>query len=256
MFLHRRHTAFSSFASTSSTSSFSSASACIPPPGPPRMRVEHCFFCSSPCFPGHGITFARNDCKVFKFCRPKCHKAFMKKRNPRKVKWTKAFRKLHGKEMKVDSSLDFERRRNEPVRYDRELVGATLAAMRRVGEVQAARDARFYARRMLGAKAQKRALRKLEVAQSIDLVQPAAVRASLRSARRAAAEAVEMHEPEREAEGGGAATRARERVAGGGGGAGATAAGAGAAAKPRRVAKAATAGKAAKAGGEGGGMDE
>jgi large subunit ribosomal protein L24e len=208
------------------------------------MRVEHCFFCSSPCFPGHGITFARNDCKVFRFCRPKCHKAFMKKRNPRKVKWTKAFRKLHGKEMKVDASLDFERRRNEPVRYDRELVGATLAAMRRVGEVQAARDARFYARRMLGAKAQKRALRKLEVAQSIDLVQPATVRARLRSARKAAAEAVEMNEPEREAEAAaGGAAKARA-AAGGGGGGGA------AAAKPRRKAKATAA-----AGGGGEGME-
>jgi large subunit ribosomal protein L24e len=204
------------------------------------MRVEHCFFCSSPCFPGHGITFARNDCKVFRFCRPKCHKAFMKKRNPRKVKWTKAFRKLHGKEMKVDASLDFERRRNEPVRYDRELVGATLAAMRRVGEVQAARDARFYARRMVGAKAQKRALRKLEVAQSIDLVQPAVVRASLRSARRAAAEAVEMNEPEREAEAGaGAKARARVAEAAGGGAA---------AAKPKRKAAAKSKAKAAAGG--------
>jgi large subunit ribosomal protein L24e len=62
------------------------------------------------------------------------------KRNPRKVKWTKAFRAGAGKEMTVDSTLEFEKRRHIPVRYNRELVGTTIKAMKRVAEIRARRE--------------------------------------------------------------------------------------------------------------------
>lgn len=72
------------------------------------------------------------------------------KRNPRKLKWTKAHRRNAGKEMTVDSTLLFGARRNEPVRYDRDLVQRTLAAMSRVSEIRARRERVFYKRRMAG----------------------------------------------------------------------------------------------------------
>ena len=92
--------------------------------------------------------FVRNDAKEFRFCRSKCHKAFKQRRNPRKLKWTKAFRKAAGKELAVDSTLTFAQRRNVPVRYNRELVANTLKAMARIEEIRQRRERAFYKNRM------------------------------------------------------------------------------------------------------------
>jgi large subunit ribosomal protein L24e len=84
------------------------------------------------------------------------------KRNPRKLKWTKAFRKAAGKEMTVDTTLQFAARRNVPVRYNRDLVEKTLHAMRRVSEIRARRERVFYRKRMAGNR-----LRELEAARKL-----------------------------------------------------------------------------------------
>ena len=96
--------------------------------------------------------FVRNDAKEFRFCRSKCHKAFKQRRNPRKLRWTKAFRKAAGKELAVDSTLTFAQRRNVPVRYNRELVATTLKAMSRIEEIRQRRERAFYKNRMKGNK--------------------------------------------------------------------------------------------------------
>ena len=84
------------------------------------------------------------------------------KRNPRKLKWTKAFRKAAGKEMVVDSTLQFAARRNIPVRYDRDLAARTVRAMERVAEIRAKRERVFYKKRMAGNRA-----RRLEAARKL-----------------------------------------------------------------------------------------
>ncbi len=78
------------------------------------------------------------------------------KRNPRKLAWTKSFRRAHGKEMTVDSTLTFAQRRNIPVRYNRDLVATTLKAMSRVSEIRARRERAFYKARMRGNKQRQR----------------------------------------------------------------------------------------------------
>ena len=119
------------------------------------------------------MVFVRNDSKQFRFCRSKCHRNFNKKRNPRKVAWTKAYRKTRGKEMAVDRTFEFEKRRNRPVKYDRDLMGKTIVAMQRVGEIQANREERFFANRMKDAKAEKKKQARVEIEKSIELLAPA-----------------------------------------------------------------------------------
>ncbi|CAK8697494.1 putative ribosome biogenesis protein RLP24 [Clavelina lepadiformis] len=139
------------------------------------MRVETCSFCSSPVYPGHGMNFVRNDCKVFRFCRGKCHKAFKKKRNPRKVKWTKAYRRSHGKELTNDASLEFEKKRNNPVKYDRETWQKTVHAIRRIEEIKTKRHNHFIMNRLKVGKKVETEADIREVKQNINLIKsPAA----------------------------------------------------------------------------------
>jgi large subunit ribosomal protein L24e len=98
------------------------------------------------------------------------------KRNPRKVKWTKAYRKLAGKELAEDATFEMERRRNRPEKYNRELVAKTVQAMKRIKEIRVARQDRFYEARMAKARNMQREAEKRQLEQEIHLVKaPAAL---------------------------------------------------------------------------------
>jgi len=147
------------------------------------VRLEKCWFCSSTVYPGHGITFVRNDATIFRFCRSKCHKNFKMKRNPRKLKWTKAYRKLAGKELAEDATFEMERRRNRPEKYNRELVAKTVKAIQKVKEVRKARQDRFYEKRMVGAREEQRAADRRQLEQEIHLVKAPGALAKERAAK-------------------------------------------------------------------------
>ena len=74
----------------------------------------------------------------------------------------------------MDATFDFEKRRNRPIKYDRDLVGSTVRAMKKVQEVQATRQARFYKNRMKPAKDLAKLRARKEIVQNIDLIAPAA----------------------------------------------------------------------------------
>ncbi|KAI4356371.1 hypothetical protein L6164_000400 [Bauhinia variegata] len=139
------------------------------------MRLEKCWFCSSTIYPGHGIQFVRNDAKIFRFCRSKCHKNFKMKRNPRKVKWTKAYRRLHGKDMTQDTTFEFERKRNRPERYDRNVVENVLKAMPKIVKIRTEREERHHKERMKGKKGKLAKEAKQELQQGIHLVKAPSV---------------------------------------------------------------------------------
>ncbi|CAG0880788.1 unnamed protein product [Darwinula stevensoni] len=137
--------------------------------------MDACYFCSSHIYPGHGIQFVRNDCKIFKFCRSKCHKNFKRKRNPRKAKWTKAFRKGSGKELAVDPAFEFEKRRNVPVKYDRELWKQTVEAMKTIEQIKQRRQNLHHRNRLKKGKELEKEQNRKEVERNIALIKsPAA----------------------------------------------------------------------------------
>ncbi|XP_022216438.1 probable ribosome biogenesis protein RLP24 [Drosophila obscura] len=158
------------------------------------MRIETCYFCSSKIYPGHGVDFVRNDCKIFKFCRGKCHKAFKRKKNPRKVGWTKAHRKTAGKELAIDPSFEFEKRRNVPVKYSRETWQKALEAIKKVTEIKQRRQDHFVMERLRKGREIEIQMDVKNVQRNMSLIRSPAAGLKERRAKEEAEEAALMDE--------------------------------------------------------------
>jgi len=86
------------------------------------------------------------------------------------MRWTKAYRKSHGKEMIVDSTFEFEKRRNEPQKYNREVMVQTVQAMKKVSEIKQRREREFFKARMRKTKARENDFIQNELGKHITLV--------------------------------------------------------------------------------------
>ncbi len=75
--------------------------------------------------------------------------------------------------MAVDTTFEFEKRRNRPVKYDRDLMGKTILAMQKVQQIKEKREERFFQNRMTDAKAEKKKQARVEIEKSIELLAPA-----------------------------------------------------------------------------------
>ena len=140
------------------------------------MRIETCYFCSGPIYPGHGIVFVRNDGKMFRFCRSKCHRNFKAKKNPRKIRWTKAYRKTHGKELVTDPVYEFEKIRNTPIKYNREIWTDTIQAMDKLAKIRKDRVDRFFMKRMRRAAHDKKEIIKKNLIRHEQLISDPKIR--------------------------------------------------------------------------------
>lgn len=134
------------------------------------MRIEKCWYCSSSIYPGHGMMYVRNDSKIFRFCRSKCHRHFKAKHNPRKTTWTKSFRAAKGKEMIIDKTFEFEKKRNIPIRYDRELYVKAVQAMMITSRIRQIRKERFHRLRLVAQRKLRISMAEKEIAKQSDLL--------------------------------------------------------------------------------------
>lgn len=158
------------------------------------MRIETCYFCSGPIYPGHGIAFVRNDGKMFRFCRSKCHRAFKAKKNPRKIRWTKAYRKTHGKELVTDPVYDFEQIKDSAIKYNRNVWVDTIQAMEKLDKIRTERENKFFDMRMRKAKKTQKEIIKKDLIRHEQLISDPKIREKVDKLREERDEKIKLKE--------------------------------------------------------------
>eukprot|EP01121_Diplochlamys_sp_Union-15-3_P004120 TRINITY_DN140_c0_g1_i5.p1 TRINITY_DN140_c0_g1~~TRINITY_DN140_c0_g1_i5.p1 ORF type:complete len:149 (-),score=33.04 TRINITY_DN140_c0_g1_i5:148-594(-) len=119
------------------------------------MKTELCGFSLRKIYPGHGTAFVAKDSKAYPFENRKSKFMFLRKRNPREIKWTILYRRLHKKKQTETKKTT---KRIAIVKKQRAYVGASLEAIKqkRAQKPEAREAARLAAlREVKRKKAQK-----------------------------------------------------------------------------------------------------
>ncbi|OAF71090.1 hypothetical protein A3Q56_01125 [Intoshia linei] len=144
------------------------------------MRIERCYFCSCNIYPGHGMEYVRNDATIFRFCRPKCFKMFKRKKNPRKMRWTKAYRKFNNKDLVNDPSQMFEQKRSEIEKYDRTKWEKMLCSIKQVNTIKHNRESHFIRKRLAVGFEKRKEADKQEIKTNLAMINiPLAIRSQV-----------------------------------------------------------------------------
>jgi len=83
--------------------------------------------------------------------------------------------------MVLDSTLDFNKRRNRPLKYDRELMADVVKSMPIINKIKEDRESRFYRNRMKDVKQLENVRARTDIIQNIDLIAPAASKQRLQT---------------------------------------------------------------------------
>jgi len=91
------------------------------------MKTEICNFSGLKIHPGHGIRYIKGDSKIIILIDSKCKRSYLMKRNPRKIRWTQVWRRLH---KKGQTEALTKKKGRKTQKFQRAIVGASLEVIK------------------------------------------------------------------------------------------------------------------------------
>merc|ERR1712193_422696 len=144
------------------------------------MKIQLCGFSGYKIQPGRGKTIVRADGRVVQFLNSRCERAYLKKKNPREIRWTILYRRLHKKGVEEQEA---KRRTRRTQKFQRAVVGASLT------DIMAKRNMKPEVRKAQREQAIRAAKEKAKAAKAAD---PKAKKAAQAKAQKASQKVPKM----------------------------------------------------------------